>query len=114
MLEARTMKRTILVVFLTLATMLLATPSFACGHCDGRFCFIDDFAGDCQLGPHSCTNIVCSGLTDEPAMLSQYTIAGVEVAHAKPGRQTAPVAVARNGTAPAEQVASFEGTPRTR
>jgi hypothetical protein len=106
----RPMKRTILVVFLTLATMLLATPSFACGHCDGRFCFIDDFAGDCQLGPHSCTNIVCSGLTDEPAMLSQYTIAAVEVAHAMPGRGTAPAAATRSVIVPTQQVASVEGT----
>jgi hypothetical protein len=108
------MKRTILVVFLTLATMLLATPSFACGHCDGRFCFIEDSAGDCQLGPHSCTNIVCSGLAEVPAMLSQYDVVGVEVAHARPGRQTAPVAVAQNGAAPAQQVASVEGIVRTR
>jgi hypothetical protein len=108
------MKRTILVVLLALATMSLAAPSFACGHCDGRFCFMDDFDGDCQLGPHSCTNIVCNGLTEEPAMLSQYDIAGVEVAHAAPGKQTARVAVAQSVTAPAQQVASFEGSLRTR
>lgn len=108
------MKRMILVVFLALATLLLATPSFACGHCDGRFCFIDDFAGDCQLGPRSCTNIVCSGLTEEPAMLSQYDIAAVEVAHAAPGKQNVRVAVARSATAPAHQVASFEGSLHTR